>query len=267
MPVTINGRIAAPGAENRYRFTAHKGEQLVLEVNARRLGSDLDSYLEVLDAKGKPIERAVVRPVWETSVTLRDHDSAGRGIRIAAWDGLQAGDYVMVGGEIIRVEALPLSPDNDTVFEGFGGQRLAFFDTTAEAHAIDSAVYKVQILSARHQALAQRLAGRAPLLPQRRWRPRLRQGFAAALHRAGGWRIHVRHSRRAGAGRRRLCLPPHRPAAASRFPADRSPRNPNVPVGGTIPVTVTAFRMDGFDGPIDVALARSAAGPARHRAA
>jgi hypothetical protein len=33
-----------------------------------------------------------------------------------------------------------------------------------------------------------------------------------------------------------------------------SPRNPNVPVGGAIPVTVTAFRMDGFEGPIDVSL-------------
>src|SRR6185437_9938716 len=113
---------------------------------ARRLGSDLDSYLEVLDAKGAPIERALARPVWETSVTLRDHDSAGRGIRIVAWGQLQAGDYVMVGGEILRVESLPLSPDADTVFESFGGQRLTYFDTTAEAHAIDSAVYKVQIL-------------------------------------------------------------------------------------------------------------------------
>src|SRR4029077_11860674 len=101
VPVTVNGRIAARGAENRYRIAAHKGEQLVLEVNARRLGSDLDSFLEVLDAKGNPIERAVVRSVWETSVTLRDHDSAGRGIRIAAWNALQAGDYCMVGSEIL----------------------------------------------------------------------------------------------------------------------------------------------------------------------
>jgi hypothetical protein len=31
-----------------------------------------------------------------------------------------------------------------------------------------------------------------------------------------------------------------------------SPRNPAVPVGGTIPVTVTARRMDGFQGPIEV---------------
>jgi len=33
-----------------------------------------------------------------------------------------------------------------------------------------------------------------------------------------------------------------------------APRNPNVPAGGAIPVTVTALRMDGFDGPIDIAL-------------
>ena len=129
--------IAARGGQNEYRFQAHKGEQLVIEVNARRLGSDLDSYLEVLDANGSPIERAVVRPVWETSITLRDRDSAGRGLRISAWDGLRAGDYVMVGGEIIRVEALPHCPDDDTVFESFGGQRIAYFDTTTEAHAID----------------------------------------------------------------------------------------------------------------------------------
>jgi hypothetical protein len=76
VPITVNGRIAAPGAENRYRFQARKGEALILEVNARRLGSDLDSFLEVLDSKGNSIERAVVRPVWETNVTLRDHDSA-----------------------------------------------------------------------------------------------------------------------------------------------------------------------------------------------
>jgi hypothetical protein len=33
-----------------------------------------------------------------------------------------------------------------------------------------------------------------------------------------------------------------------------NPRNPNVPKGGTIPVTVTALRLDGFDGLIEVSL-------------
>ena len=33
-----------------------------------------------------------------------------------------------------------------------------------------------------------------------------------------------------------------------------TPRNPNVPLGGRIPITVTALRMDDFDGPIEVSL-------------
>ena len=32
------------------------------------------------------------------------------------------------------------------------------------------------------------------------------------------------------------------------------PRNPNVPAGGRVPVTVTAMRKDDFDGPIDVVI-------------
>jgi hypothetical protein len=31
-----------------------------------------------------------------------------------------------------------------------------------------------------------------------------------------------------------------------------APRNPNVPAGGRLPITVTALRLDDFDGPIDV---------------
>ena len=42
-----------PGATATYRFTAKKGQRLLLEVNARRLGSPLDSTLEILDAAGQ----------------------------------------------------------------------------------------------------------------------------------------------------------------------------------------------------------------------
>jgi hypothetical protein len=254
VPVTVNGRIAERGAENRYRFTARKGEQLVLDVNARRMGSDLDSYLEVLDAQGKPIERAVVRPVWETNVTLRDHDSTGRGIRIASWGAMKAGDYVMAGSEILRIEALPLSPDADTVFEGAGAQRLAYFDTTAEAHAIDSAVYQVQILP----------PGSRPSpngLPVTRLYYRNDDGgpgygrdslvhFTAPAD--GEYIARIRDVQGLGGESYGYRLTVRRPRPDFRLSV--APRNPNVPAGGSIPITVTAFRMDGFDGPIDVEL-------------
>ena len=251
-PVTINGKIATAGASNRYRFTAHKGDELVFEVNAQRLGSSLDSFLEVLDAKGGSIERALVRPVWETAVTLRDHDSAGRGIRILAWDNLHTGDYAMVGGEVIRVESLPLSPDNDCVFEGFGGQRTTFFDTTAEAHAIDSALYKVQLYPP-----GTKLSPNG--LPEARLYYRNDDGgpgygkdsllhFTAPAD--GEYVIAIRDVQGLGGEQYPYRLTIRRPHPDYRLTV--APRNPNVPVGGTVPVTVTAFRTDGFEGPIDV---------------
>ena len=57
--MTVNGKLEAP--ENEYRFHARKGEKLVFEINANRLGSPLDSSLEILDMKGMPVERASVR--------------------------------------------------------------------------------------------------------------------------------------------------------------------------------------------------------------
>jgi hypothetical protein len=266
VPVTINGRIAAAGAENRYRFQARKGEQLVLEVNARRLGSDLDSTLEVLDAKGNPIERAVVRPVWETNVTLRDHDSASRGIRISAWGELKAGDYCMLGGEILRVESLPLSPDADIVFESFGGQRIAFFDTSAEAHAIDSAVYKVQI----HPPGTKHSPNGLPAARLYYRNDDGGPGFGAdsLLHFTapadGEYIVRIRDSQGLGGESYAYRLTVRKPRPDFRLTV--APRNPNVPQGGSIPLTVTAFRMDGFDGAIDVSLADLPAGLRASRA-
>ncbi len=260
VPVTVNGRIDKPGAENRYRFHAAKGDQLIFEVNARRLGSDLDSYLEILDAKGQPIERAIARPVWATSLTLRDHDSVGRGLRISAWDGIKVGDYVMIGGEIIRAEALPLSPDNDTVFEGFAGQRLTFFDTTAEAHAVDSAVYKVQIYPPGTKLSPNGLP--AAHLYYRNDDGGPGYGKDSLLHFTapadGEYIVCIRDVQGLGGETYAYRLTARHPRPDFRLTVN--PKNPNVPAGGTIPVMVAAVRLDGFDGPIDVSLSGLPAG-------
>jgi hypothetical protein len=259
-PVTVNGRIAAPGAGNRYRFRARKGEQLILEMNAQRLGSFLDSYLEVLDAQGNPIERSVVRPVWETAITLRDHDSVSRGIRLAAWDSLHAGDYVMIGGEIARVEALPLSPDNDTVFEGLGGQRAAFFDTSTEAHANDAPVYKVQIYPPGTKLSPNGLPGAHLYYGNDDGGPGF--GKDSLVHFTapadGEYIVRIRDVQGLGGEEYAYRLTVRAPRPDFRLSA--SPRNPNVPLGGSVPVTVTATRLDGFDDPIDVALLELPAG-------
>ena len=53
LPVIINGRIDRPGDWDAFSFAGRAGEQIVAEVHARRLGSPLDSLLELTDAGGK----------------------------------------------------------------------------------------------------------------------------------------------------------------------------------------------------------------------
>jgi hypothetical protein len=60
VPSIVNGRIQPAGAAagpdvDCYRFAATKGQKLVLEVIARRYGSDLDSLLSVVDGNGKEL--------------------------------------------------------------------------------------------------------------------------------------------------------------------------------------------------------------------
>ncbi len=253
VPVTINGRIAQKGG-NYFRFHAAKEQPLVLEVNARRLGSELDSLVEVLDAKGNRIERDTVRAVLETSTTLSERDSVQRGIRINSWSGFKVGDYVMIGGEILRTEALPRTPDDDIVFEAFGGQRLAFFDTSTESHAVDKPVYKVQV----YLPGAQFGPNGLPLVRLYYQNDDGGPGYGkdSLLHFAapadGDYVARIRDVRGLAGEDYAYRLTIRSPKPDFRLSVN--PRAVNVPVGGAVPVTATAFRMDGFDGTIDVAL-------------
>ena len=253
LPVTINGRIDGP-VGNYYRFHARKGQKLVLEVNARRLGSDLDSFLEVLDSKGNPIERATVRATIETSTTLSERDSSTRGIRIQSRSGLNVGDYLMIGAEIIRLEEIPDSPDADVIVEGFAGQRIAYFDTSTEAHAIDKPVYKVQL----HPPGRKFTPNGLPLVHLYYQNDDGGPGYGkdSVVHfiapEDADYIARIRDIRGQGGENYayRLSIRDPRPD----FRLTVNPRNPNVPLGGCVPITVTALRLEGFDAPIEVAL-------------
>ena len=55
VPVVINGRIQRSGDEDYFIFKAEAGQKLLMEVDARRLDSPLDSVLTLLDAAGKKL--------------------------------------------------------------------------------------------------------------------------------------------------------------------------------------------------------------------
>jgi hypothetical protein len=255
LPVTVNGRIdGAPGDADCYRFRARAGQTLVLEVNARRLGTPLDSVVDVLDAQGKRVERATLRPVAETLLTLRDHDSASPGLRMLAWSDFAVNDYIYIRGEVTQLIAMPRGPDDDARFRNVRGQRVGLLDTTPLAHAINTPLYKVQV----HP-------------PGRTFPPNGMPLFRLHYRNDDGGPLYGKDSRllftapadgeyvariadvRGEAGPRhayRLTLRDARPD----FRLSLSPEHPGVPAGAAVPVEVTADRLEGFEGPIEVRL-------------
>ena len=256
LPVTINGTVKGDETSDldHFRFRARKGEPLVLEVEAERLGSPLDSVIEVLDLSGQPVPRAVLRPVWETTVDLRNHSSTQTGLRLLAWSQLRRGDLVYVDRELLRVDELPKGPDEDTFFVQFRGRRVAFEDTTPEGHALLQPVYKVE----RHPPGSTFSPNGLPLF-ELHYRnddggPLAgRDSHLTFIPPADGEyvvRLADTRGEHGPAFAYRLTLAPARPD----FELFVSPSNPNVPVGGRIPITVFAWRHGGFDGPIEVSL-------------
>lgn len=59
-PVVVNGRIRTPGEVDVYQFDGQRGQTLRLEVQARRLGSPLDSSLVLLDRQGARSPRTTI---------------------------------------------------------------------------------------------------------------------------------------------------------------------------------------------------------------
>jgi hypothetical protein len=250
VPAAVSGKLAGP---QHFRFSARKGEKIVVEVIARRTGSDLDAIVDILDRDSKPVEIATVRAVAETTLVLRDHGSNDRGLRLASSSGLMVGDYLMAGNEIMRIENLPPGPDDDFIMETFGGQRIAQFGTSPESHAIDRSIYKVQI----HPPGAKFAPNGLPLVRLYASNDDGGRGigkdsyleFTAPAD--GEYIVRLRDVRGSG-DKQPFRLALRRPQPDFRLTVN--PPNPNVPVGGAVPVTVTALRRDGFEGPIDISV-------------
>lgn len=258
LPVTINGRMdggaSADGTpdEDFFRFHARQGEQITLEVAASRLGSQLDSLIEVLDSQGNPIPRATVRCLNQTTTTLADRDSRTEGVRLTSTSGLHEGDYLMIGDELDQIAFIPDQPDADTILKAIDGLRQAFLGTSPDVHAVNTTVYKAQILPADAQFPPNGL----PVF-HLTWRnddggpgygADSRLDFVAPKD--ADYILHLKDVRGLEGPdfAYRLTLRDANPD----FQLRASPANPNIPKGGAIPVTISANRLQGYEGPIDV---------------
>ncbi len=277
LPATINGRIFSNSevkkeeisnrpidvdqsavAEDYFRFHAKKGQKLILEVAAQRFGSPLDSVIEVLDARGLPIPRAVLRSLLATETTLSDRDSFTAGLRLLNWSGMRPGDYLLAGSELVRIERLPFFPDDDTIVANSDGIRYGFEDTTPETLAMGTPVYKVSIHPPGSTFSSNGLPVRT--LYYRNDDAGPHYGFAGMKDSRltftapadGEYLVRIRDVRGLSGERFAYRLAIHEPHPD--FSLAIEPENPNVPLGGSRDLRVRAVRWDGFDGEIEVKL-------------
>jgi len=259
-PATIDGHIqsgagAAPD-QDYFRFHARQGQQVTISVAASRLGSPLDSVIEVLDAQGNPIPRATVRCLNETTTTLSDRDSRTPGIRLVSTTGLREGDYLMVGDELDQIANVPDQPDADVDLKSISGLREAFLGTSPDAHAVNTPVYKAEILPAEAEFPPNGL----PVF-HLTWRnddggpgygADSRLEFVAP--RDGDYILHLADMRNLQGPDFAYRLTLRDASPDYQLAAD--PLNPNIPRGGSVPVRVTADRLQGYDGPIEIEVKR-----------
>ncbi|MDW8223666.1 MAG: c-type cytochrome domain-containing protein [Gemmatales bacterium] len=264
VPGVANGCLFRPSDTHLWQFSARRGQRLIVEVEARRLGSPLDSVVEILDARRQPVPRAVLRCVARTFTTFRDHDNVSAGIRLEDWRELAVNDYVYINGELLRILALPRNPDDDCRFFNVNNQRLGYLDTTPIYHPPGTPVYKVEI----HPPGSSFSPNGYPIIPlfyrnddggpgygkdsRIIFDPPADGTYYVRIGEASGITLkESQHAARETAPMPyRLIVRPPRPDFRIRF----EPREPRIERGGATPINFTVDRVDGFDGRVDVEL-------------
>jgi len=254
----ITGTIGHPGDADCFRFSARRGETVVIEVNAARSKAKLDSKLEVLDASGQLVERVVLQAVRDSWFTFRGKNSTqADDFRLHNWEEMELDEYLYAGGEVVRLWLYPRGPDSGFIVYPGEGTRHTFFGTSAITHALGEPAWIVQPLA----------PGAEPEpngLPMFRLFYENDDESTARLGRDslivfpppadGDYIVRLSDIRGFGAEgnpqdfRYTLTLRPPQPG----FAVTVDGKNPKLGRGGCRELTFRADRLDGFEGPIRI---------------
>jgi hypothetical protein len=128
-----------------FRFTAVAGQEWVIEVNAARSGSKLDSFVEVLTADGQRLERTRLQAVRDSYFTFRGKDaSQSDDFRIFNWEEMDLNQYLYANGEVVKLWLYPRGPDSGFMIYPGQGARWGWFDTTPLSHPLGEPCYIVE---------------------------------------------------------------------------------------------------------------------------
>ena len=149
LPAKVKGVIDGTPAKadsdfDLFRFTAKAGEIWVFETNAARSKSPLDTKIEILDADGEPVQRALLQAVRDSYITFRGINSSTRDCRVHNWEEMDLNQYLYLNGEVVRLWLWPRGPDSGFQFYPQTGNRRTYFDTTATSHPLHEPCYIVE---------------------------------------------------------------------------------------------------------------------------
>ncbi|HEY2839994.1 MAG TPA: c-type cytochrome domain-containing protein, partial [Pirellulales bacterium] len=134
----------AGGDADLFRFESKAGQTWIIETEAGRRGSPLDSKIEVLDAAGRPVERVLLQAVRDSYIEFRPVDSVSGGFRAKNWEEMELNEYIYLQGEVCKVFRMPQGPDSEMIMYTSAGKRRGYFDTTATTHPLDENIYTVE---------------------------------------------------------------------------------------------------------------------------
>jgi WD40 repeat protein len=260
VPAVVKGAIGRPGDTDCFRFAARAGETLVLEVNAARSKSKLDSRIEVLDAAGAPLERVVLQAVRDSWFTFRGKDSnQSDDFRVQNWREMELDEYLYAGGEVVRLWHYPRGPDSGFIVYPGEGARHTFFGTTPVTHALGEPAWIVEPLPPGASPAPNGLpVFRIPYEnddePTRRFGADSQLLFTAPADGEYVARIgDVRGFGAAGDAAEYAYTLEIRPPAPS-FAVSIGGKDPKVSPGSGREIAFTADRNEGFEGPVRIAV-------------
>lgn len=148
-PAYAVGRIfaaASPAAPDvdLFRFESKAGQTWIIETEAARRGSPVDTKIEVLDAAGKPVPRMLLQAVRDSYVTFRSISSTEDDVRLFNWEEMQLNQYLYFAGEVTKLFRMPQGPDSGFRLYLSNGKRRNYFDTSSAARALDEPAYIVE---------------------------------------------------------------------------------------------------------------------------
>jgi WD40 repeat protein len=258
LPAKISGIIHAVQQQSEdvdlYRFQAQAGEQWVLEVNAARQNSPLDSRIEVFDENGQAVPRVLLQAIRDSYFTFRGKDSdTSDDFRVHNWEEMELNEYLYADGEVVKLWLYPRGPDSGFKVYPGSGKRYNYFDTTATSHPLHAPCYIVRPYAPGTSLIPNGL----PIFTLnyendddslRQLGADSRLTFTAPTD--GSYFVRVTDVRgfQGDSYKYDLTIRPRRPD----FSVSLGGENPTVNPGSGKEFSVTAQRFDGFDGEIRV---------------